>query len=71
MLFRIWAAGKHLSDDDRLFLDASQELGRRELRKVLSAEQQAKAILEAVNEEAEARLKTADEELYEKEQQLQ
>ncbi|MEM1252549.1 MAG: AAA-like domain-containing protein [Cyanobacteria bacterium P01_H01_bin.21] len=68
---RIWAAGKRLSDDDRLFLDASQELGRRELRKVLSAEQQAKAILATANQEAEARLKTADEELHEKEQQLQ
>ncbi len=68
---RGWATGKRLSDDDRLFLDASQELGRRELREVLTAEQQAKAILAEANEKAEARLKKADEELHEKEQQLQ
>ena len=43
---RIWAAGKQLSDYDRLFLDASQALSQRELQKVLSAEQQAKAILQ-------------------------
>ncbi len=54
---RDWAAGKLLSDDDRLFLDASQELSQRELRKVLSAEQQAKEILAAANRKAESRLR--------------
>ena len=68
---RDWAAGKQLSDDDRLFLDASQELGRRELKKVLSAEQQAKVILEDANQKAEARLKSADEQLQVTEMQLQ
>ena len=68
---RGWAAGKRLSDDDRLFLDASQELGRRELKKVLSAEQQAKIILEDANQKAEARLKSADEQLQVTELQLQ
>ena len=57
---RMWTVGKRLSDDDRLFLDASQELSQRELRKVLSAEQQAKAILESANQEAEARLQAAN-----------
>ncbi|MGB3296561.1 MAG: AAA-like domain-containing protein [Phormidesmis sp.] len=57
---RAWAAGKQLSDNDRLFLDASQELSQRELQKILSAEQQAKAILKAANEEAETRLNTAN-----------
>ena len=56
---RDWAAGKQLSDNDRLFLDASQELSQRELRKVLSAEQQAKEILAAANQEVELRLQTA------------
>ena len=60
---RMWAAGKQLSDEDRLFLDASQELGQRELREVLSAEQQAKMILESANQEAASQLQAAAERL--------
>ncbi|MGD1856371.1 MAG: CHAT domain-containing protein [Leptolyngbyaceae cyanobacterium] len=68
---RAWAAGKQLGDDDRLFLDASQELSQRELKKILSAEQQAKSILEDANQKAETRLKSADEQLLITERQLQ
>ncbi|NEZ66721.1 CHAT domain-containing protein [Leptolyngbyaceae cyanobacterium CCMR0082] len=68
---RTWAAGKQLNDNDRLFLDASQELSQRELHKVLLAEQQAKAILEDANQRAEARLKSAGEQLQLTELQLQ
>ncbi len=67
---RAWAAGKQLSDDDRLFLDASQELGQRELRKVLSAEQQAKVILESANQAAESQLQAAAERLQAVDQRL-
>jgi len=68
---RTWAAGKLLANEDRLFLDASQELSQRELREVLSAEQQAKAILEDAKQRAEAQLRTADEQLHEADITLQ
>ncbi|MDZ8051083.1 MAG: AAA-like domain-containing protein [Aulosira sp. ZfuVER01] len=47
---RIWAADKGLSDLDRKFLDASQELEKRDIQKRLQAEAEASRILVEANE---------------------
>lgn len=61
---RIWAADKGLSDLDRKFLDASQELEKRDVQKKLQAEAEASRILAeanevlvAANQKAEQRIK--------------
>jgi len=46
---RAWAEGKSLSDEDRRFLDASQELEKRDMQIRLDAEQEANRILEEAN----------------------
>jgi WD40 repeat protein len=45
-----WKAGKSLSDLDYQFLDASQELERREVKRTLEAEQEASLILAEANQ---------------------
>jgi hypothetical protein len=57
---RIWAQGKSLGDDDRRFLDASQELEKRDIQKKLVAEQEANQILMAATEQASQRVAVAD-----------
>ena len=47
---RIWAADKGLSDLDRKFLDASQELEKRDVQKRFQAEAEASRILAQANE---------------------
>ncbi|OUL26404.1 hypothetical protein BV372_26910 [Nostoc sp. T09] len=47
---RIWAADKGLSDLDRKFLDASQELEKRDVQKRLQVEAEASRILAEANE---------------------
>jgi WD40 repeat protein len=47
---RIWAADKGLSDLDRNFLDASQELEKRDIQKRLRVEAEASRILAEANE---------------------
>lgn len=42
---RTWTEGKSLGDDDRRFLDGSQELEKRDLQKRLDAEAEAKEVL--------------------------
>jgi AAA-like domain len=42
---RVWTEGKSLGDDDRRFLDASQELDKRDLQRRLDAEAEAKEVL--------------------------
>ncbi|MBD1847516.1 AAA-like domain-containing protein [Cyanobacteria bacterium FACHB-63] len=49
---RTWAAGKSLGDDDRRFLDASQELEKRDIQKKLAAEEEAKQVLAEANQES-------------------
>ena len=57
---RQWAEGKSLGDDDRLFLDASLEIERREAELRFEAEQEANRILTAARDEAERRLRDAE-----------
>ncbi len=54
---RTWAEGKSLGDDDRRFLDASQELGKRDIQKKLVAEEEAKEVLAAANHKANQRIR--------------
>jgi len=51
-----WAADKSLSDEDRLFLQASQSADQRDVELKLAAEQEAKATLAAANRKAKHRL---------------
>ncbi|NEO36375.1 MAG: hypothetical protein F6J90_08605 [Moorea sp. SIOASIH] len=62
---RDWARGKSLSDLDREFLDASQDLQNRELRKALAAVKEASDILAKAKQEAEALLTDARQQLAE------
>ncbi|NEO73801.1 AAA-like domain-containing protein, partial [Moorena sp. SIO3H5] len=62
---RDWARGKSLSDLDREFLDASQDLQNRELRKALAAQKEASEILAKAKQEAEALLTDARQQLAE------
>ncbi|MGA0200618.1 MAG: AAA-like domain-containing protein, partial [Prochlorotrichaceae cyanobacterium] len=68
---RQWAEGKSLGDDDRLFLDASLEIERREAELRLEAEQEANRILTAARDEAESQLQEAREQLGDIEQEKQ
>ena len=61
---RLWAAGKRLSNDDRLFLDACQDLHQRELQK-------AKTILTVAKQEIETHLHTAKDQLITVNKQLE
>lgn len=54
---RIWAEGKSLGDDDRRFLDASQELEKRDIQKKLAAEEEAKRVLAEANRKANQRIR--------------
>ena len=54
---RTWAEGKSLGDDDRRFLDASQELEKRDFQKKLTVEEEAKQVLAAANRKANQRLR--------------
>jgi WD40 repeat protein len=49
---RAWAEGKSLGDDDRRFLDASQELEKRDIQRQLDVEAEAKDVLAKANEKA-------------------
>ncbi|AOY79500.2 AAA-like domain-containing protein [Moorena producens JHB] len=49
---RDWARGKSLSDLDREFLDASQDLDKREIQKALAAEKEASEISAKAQEKA-------------------
>jgi WD40 repeat protein len=49
---RTWAEGKSLGDDDRRFLDASQELEKRDIQKRLAVEEEAKQVLEEAHQKA-------------------
>jgi WD40 repeat protein len=68
---RQWAEGKSLGDDDRLFLDASQEIERREVELRFEAEREANRILTAARDEAEAEKETANQELAQTKQRTQ
>ena len=57
---RLWAEGKSLGDDDRRFLDASQELEKRDIQTKLVAEQEANQILTTAAEQAKQQLAVAD-----------
>ncbi|MEP0873582.1 AAA-like domain-containing protein, partial [Trichocoleus desertorum AS-A10] len=52
---RTWAEGKSLGDDDRRFLDASQELEKRDVQARLATEQEANQILTAATRKANRR----------------
>ena len=60
---RSWAEGKSLGNDDRRFLDVSQELETRDFQTKLAAEQKANQILTAATEQASQQLATADREV--------
>lgn len=57
---RTWADGKSLGDDDRRFLDASQDSEKRDIQTKLNAEQEANQILTTAAEQANQRLAAAD-----------
>ncbi|BCL36188.1 hypothetical protein NSMS1_26350 [Nostoc sp. MS1] len=52
-----WRTGKSLTDVDDRFLDASQELEKRDLQKSLAAEEQAKQVLAEANRKAYQRIR--------------
>ena len=54
---RTWAEGKSLGDDDRRFLDASQELEKRDMQKKLAVEEEAKQVLTEAHRKANQRLR--------------
>ncbi|HEY9726455.1 MAG TPA: AAA-like domain-containing protein [Chroococcales cyanobacterium] len=54
-----WAAAKSLSAQDYQFLTASQELDKREMQRILEAEQEASRILAQANQALEVVLKSA------------
>ncbi len=54
---RIWAEGKSLGDDDRRFLDASQELEKRDIQKKFETEAEAKQVLTKANRKANQRIR--------------
>jgi hypothetical protein len=53
---RTWAEGKSLGDDDRRFLDASQELEKRDIQKRFDLEAEEKRILANANRKANRRI---------------
>lgn len=53
---RSWATGKSLSDEDYRYLDASQEIDKREVRRALVAEQEANQVLAEAQKKAEITL---------------
>ncbi len=53
---RTWAEGKSLGDDDRRFLDASQELEKQDIQKQLATEEKAKQVLAEANREAKRKI---------------
>ena len=57
---RTWAEGKSLGDDDYRFLNESQELETREVRRKLEAEAEANQILTEARQKAEAATKKAN-----------
>ncbi|MBD1865147.1 MULTISPECIES: CHAT domain-containing protein [Trichocoleus] len=54
---RTWAEGKSLGDEDRRFLDASQESEKRNIQKKLAAEEEAKQVLAIANLKANRRIR--------------
>ena len=54
---RTWAEGKSLGDDDRRFLDASQELEKRDIQKKFDIEAEEKRILANANRKANQRIR--------------
>jgi CHAT domain-containing protein len=54
---RTWAEGKSLGDDDRRFLDASQELDKQDIQKKLEVEAEAKRVLTVANHQANRRIR--------------
>ena len=60
---RTWAEGKSLGDDDRRFLDASQELERHDIQKKLEIEAEANHILKKAQIQAETELEEATQQL--------
>lgn len=60
---RVWAEGKSLSDEDRLYLDASQEWERQDIQNRFEAQAEANAILDQARHQAIQQLATANEEL--------
>lgn len=52
---RQWAEGKRLGDEDRRFLDASQELENREMQTRLAAQEEANRILQVATQKANRR----------------
>ncbi|NEO45783.1 MAG: hypothetical protein F6K55_17290 [Moorea sp. SIO4A3] len=55
---RDWARGKSLSDLDREFLDASQDLDKGEVQKALAAQKEASEILAKAQEKAKRTIRT-------------
>ena len=53
---RTWAEGKRIDEDDRRFLDASQELEKRDIQRKLEVEAEAKQVLTAANRQANQRI---------------
>ncbi|MBE9201855.1 AAA-like domain-containing protein [Nodularia sp. LEGE 06071] len=53
----VWRIGKGLTDVDDRFLDASQELEKRDLQKSLEVEEEAKQVLEKANRKAYQRIR--------------
>jgi len=60
---RTWAEGKSLGDDDYRFLNTSQELETREVRRKLEAEAEANQILLAARQQIETELEKANQQL--------
>ncbi|WP_225894504.1 AAA-like domain-containing protein, partial [Atlanticothrix silvestris] len=54
----VWRIGKGLTDVDDRFLDASQELEKRDLQKSLEAEEQAKQVLAEANHKAKRQIRS-------------
>ncbi|WP_088892453.1 AAA-like domain-containing protein [Leptolyngbya ohadii] len=65
-----WSEGKQLSDEDLRFLRSSQEAAKREVEQRLAAEAEANQILTAARQQAEAELKTANQQLSETERRV-
>jgi len=54
---RAWSEGKSLGDDDRRFLDASQDLEKRDIQKKLVVEEEARQVLAEANRKAYRRIR--------------
>ncbi|MDJ0772536.1 MAG: AAA-like domain-containing protein [Mastigocoleus sp. MO_167.B18] len=55
---KIWANDKRLSDDDRRFLDASQELAQREIERALATKEEESHILIQAQQKAKQQIRT-------------